>query len=105
MQVQINTDGNIDGREQMAEHVESQVRGALDRFSERITRVEVHLRDDNSDKKVGPGDKRCLLEARLADRQPIVVSEGAATMELAVDRAAGKLKRSIESILGRLESR
>jgi hypothetical protein len=34
----------------------------LDRFSEQITRVEVHLSDENSDKKLGAGEKPCMLE-------------------------------------------
>jgi len=49
MQIQINTDGNIEGKERLAEQVEAVVRDNLDRFSEQITRVEVHLSDENSD--------------------------------------------------------
>ena len=56
------------GADELVQLVEAVVRGALDRFSEQITRVEVHLSDENSDKKFGTDDKRCLLEARLADR-------------------------------------
>jgi hypothetical protein len=55
--------------------MEAVVRDSLDRFSEQITRVEVHLSDQNSDKKFGNEDKRCLLEARLAGLQPISVSD------------------------------
>ena len=105
MQVQINTDTNIVGNEDLAQQVEAIVRGALDRFSEQITRVEVHLSDGNSDNKFGTKDKRCLLEARLAGLQPVSVSHQAATLEQAVDGAVEKLKRSLDSTLGRLDSR
>lgn len=102
MQIQINTDSNIEGNNALAQQVETVVRGTLDRFSEQITRVEVHLSDENSDNKFGAKDKRCLLEVRLAGRQPIAVSEQAPTLEQAVDGAAEKMKRSLDSTLGRL---
>ena len=75
---------------------------AIDRFSDRITRIEVHLSDQNGDKS-GQEDKRCMLEARLEGRQPTVVTHEAASLEEAVDGAADKLKRSLESTLERLE--
>ena len=105
MKIQINTDSNIAGNEQLRREVEALLRGALDRFSEKITRVEVHLSDENSDKKSGVDDMRCLLEARLAGRQPIAVSHEAATLQEAVDGAAEKLTHSLDSTLGRLADR
>lgn len=105
MHVQINTDSNIEGDNALTQQVEAVVRGTLDRFSERITRVDVHLSDENSDKKFGIDAMRCLLEARLVGLQPTVVSHQAGTVEQAVDGAAEKLKRSLESTLGRLDDR
>lgn len=105
MHIQINTDSNIEGNDALTQQVEALVRDTLDRFSEQITRVEIHLSDENSDKKFGTGDNRCLLEARLAGLQPISVSDQAATLEQAVDGALKKLKRSLDSTLGRLNSR
>ena len=105
MLIQINTDRNIEGDDALTQQVEAVARSALDRLSDQITRVEIHLSDENSDKKGGTGDKRCLLEARLADLQPISVSHQAATLEQAVDGAVEKLKRSLDSALGRLDSR
>jgi len=105
MHVQINTDSNIEGDNALTQQVEAVVRGALDRFSERITRVDVYLSDENSDKKFGIDDMRCLLEASLVGLQPTVVSHQAVTVEQAVDGAAGKLKRSLETTFGRLDDR
>jgi ribosome-associated translation inhibitor RaiA len=105
MQVQINTDSNIEGDNALAQQVEAAVRGTLDRFSEQITRVEVHLSDENSAHKFGARDKRCLLEVRLAGHQPIAVSDQAATVGEAVDGAAEKMKHSLDSTLGRLGNR
>jgi len=43
MHVQINTDSATDGNATLVEQVETAVRGSLNRYSEQITRVEVHL--------------------------------------------------------------
>jgi ribosome-associated translation inhibitor RaiA len=105
MIIQINTDSNIEGNRELAQQVETVVGNSLERFGDQITRVEVHLSDENSDKKFGTEDKRCLLEARLAGLQPMAVSHQAATMEQAVDGAVDKLMRSIDTTLGKLDNR
>ena len=104
MQIQVHTDNNIHGREDVVSHVQTSVEGALSRFRDRITRVEAHLSDTNSHKMKGD-DIRCVLEARLAGHQPIAVTHQAPTVELAVNGAADKLERSVESVLGRLNER
>ncbi len=104
MQIQINTDSNIEGREALAAEVTAVVEGALSRFSDRITRVEVHLSDENSDKS-GQNDKRCMMEARMEGLRPAAVTHTAPTLDEAVDGAADKLKRSLESTLGRLRDK
>ena len=66
MQIQINTDKNISAHEALAQSVENDLRADLSGFSDDITRIEVHLSDENSAAKSGMMDKRCLLEVRLA---------------------------------------
>jgi ribosome-associated translation inhibitor RaiA len=105
MLVQVNTDSNIGGASALAERVEAVIRDHLDRHSQKITRVEVHLRDENSDKKFGARDMRCLVEARLAGLQPVSVSHRAASLEQAIEGAAEKLRRSLDKSLGRLADR
>lgn len=104
MRIQVNTDNHIKGREDVVRLVHSCVEGAVGRFADRITRVEVHLSDTNGHKS-GDDDKRCVLEARLAGLQPLAVSHQATTIELAVTEAADKLQRAIESKVGRLQVR
>ncbi len=101
MQIQINTDHNIEGHEALAARVSGVIENALSRFSDHITRVEVHLSDENSDKKDGYDDMRCMIEARLEGRQPIAVTDQATTLDEAVDGAADKLTNLIETTLGR----
>lgn len=101
MLIQVNTDNHISGREALSTRVEATVQSALSRFSDRITRVEVHLSDENG-RKTGPDDKRCVLEARLEGRPPTAVTHMAATLDEAVSGAADKLTSSLDSTLGRL---
>jgi ribosome-associated translation inhibitor RaiA len=101
MQIQINTDHNIEGHEALAAQVSNVVENALNRIRDHITRVEVHLSDEDSDKG-GQNEKRCMMEARLEGRQPVAVTHQAETLKQAVDGAADKLARLIESTLDRL---
>ncbi len=100
MQIQVNTDHNIEGRETLADWIRGTVETALGRDSEHITRVEVHLTDEDGHKS-GQNDKCCVMEARLEGHQPIAVSDRSETLEQAVNGAAGKLARLVESTLGR----
>lgn len=102
MKIQVNTDSNIEGGEALAAHVKGVVESALSRCSDRITRVEVHLSDQNGGKS-GQDDKRCMMEARLEGRRPTAATHQAASMDEAVEGAAAKLKRSIENTLDRLK--
>jgi ribosome-associated translation inhibitor RaiA len=102
MKIQVNTDKNISGNEALAQRVEATLNHVLARFADHITRLEVHLSDENSAAKSGVIDKRCLLEARLAGREPTSVSDEALTVEQAVNGAAHKMVSLLESELGKL---
>ena len=102
MQIQVNTDDNVEGRDALIRHVEDTVRTTLGHFASQITRVEVHLGDENA-AKYGGVDKRCLMEARPARHQPVAVSHHAATLPKAYDGAARKLKALLDKTLGRLK--
>lgn len=95
MQIQVHTDNNIKGRETLVSHVTGVVEHALGRFGERLTRVEVHLSDENGP-KTGQDDIRCTLEAHLTGRQPAAVTHHATNLEQAVDGAAQKMKRLLD---------
>lgn len=101
MKVILNTDSNIQGDEALAGHVDGVVENVLGRFAPHLTRVEVHLSDLNAG-KTGDQDKRCVMEARLEGRQPMMVDNDADTVSAAISGAAQKLKRAIDSSLGRL---
>jgi len=98
--IQVNTDNTIVGHEARVAEVSAIVDGALLRFRSRITRVEVHLSDQNGPRGGGgQEDIRCVLEARLEHHQPVAVSHDAGTIALAVDGAAENLVRVVEKSL------
>ncbi len=100
MQVLINSGHNIEVHEGLDAHVRGLVESTLSRVSDHITRVEVHLSDENGP-KIGSHDKRCMMEARLEGRQPIAVTHQATTLDHAIDGAIDKLARLIENTQGR----
>jgi ribosome-associated translation inhibitor RaiA len=103
VRIQVYTDNHTAGSAELINQVKAVVLGALDRFGDRITRVEVHLADQDSSQKFSDRDKRCLIEARLAGRQPIAVSHQGATLQQALDGAADKLQKALKRTLGRLD--
>ncbi|MCL4219763.1 MAG: HPF/RaiA family ribosome-associated protein [Phycisphaerales bacterium] len=104
MQIQINYAG-VAPSDALSTHIESSVGHAIGRFSERITRVEVHVRDLNSGKKAGPNDKRCLIEARPAHADPIAVEQEGDDYHAVVTGAAEKLGRAVKKHFEKLNGR
>ena len=101
MQIQINSDHHIVASPELAGRIQTLLRDTLERYSDRITRVEVHLNDLNS-VKGGNSDKRCGMEARLAGLGPVDVNHEADNLDLAIDGAMEKLERAIEHKLGKV---
>ncbi len=97
MQVQVNTGKNIEGREALERWAAMELTDKLEHFRQDITRVEVHLSDENGDK--GGPDKRCVMEARLAAHKPLAVSHHAQGMDEAFRGAQAKLRHALESTL------
>jgi len=95
MQVLLHSDPNTDGSHLMAEHLTAVVNEAMARFGERITRVEAHLSDVNSEARSGADDIHCTLEARLVGMEAIVVKNFAGNAHQAIEGAVRKLKRAV----------
>jgi ribosome-associated translation inhibitor RaiA len=98
MQVQVHTDNHVNGSAGLTAHVESVVTGELERFGNRVTRVEVHIGDENGHKG-GENDKRCAMEARLSGLQPIAVTGQGGSVDAAISAAVEKLVRTIDRTL------
>lgn len=104
MQIQVNSDNHIQGNIRLEQWVRSTVESTLERYDDSITRIEVHLRDENGDKP-GPHDKRCQMEARPKGHQPISVTHKAASLEQAIEGAAQKLNNALEHLYGKLRAK
>jgi hypothetical protein len=100
MRIQVNSDNTITVDASLIRFVEGEVRRVLNRFTTRLTRVEVHLSDIDN-RKTGKADKRCLLEARPMGAQPRTASATATKMPSAVGEALGKMRRSLTTFFGR----
>jgi ribosome-associated translation inhibitor RaiA len=103
MKVQIDHDDHIRSSAARSQEIEALVQSSLGRFGASITSVQVHLTDENGP-RFGHEDKRCLMEARVARREPIVVSHRANSVQQAVIGAATKLERSVGQVLDRARS-
>ena len=104
MLILLNTDHNIDGNAAFGDRVEADLAESLARFKDRLTRVEVHLRDESAGRTTGD-DVRCLLEARPAGADPVAVTHHADTFEKAIQGATEKLVALLSSRFDRLDSR
>jgi ribosome-associated translation inhibitor RaiA len=103
MKIQFNTDKNIKGTEDFITPLTTLIEENLEKYSDQITRIEVHLSDEDGDKD-GIKAKRCMIEARLSGMNPIAVSSQSHTEELAVTESINKLKSSLKTIKGRLSN-
>lgn len=98
MLIQINTDKNIEGTAEMIAHFTGLLKENLDRFDDQVTRLEVHLSDENGKKDAGD-DKKCVLEARQKGVDPVVVTSIGATLHQSVKAAADKMYVLLEKSL------
>ncbi|MES2817416.1 MAG: HPF/RaiA family ribosome-associated protein [Pseudomonadota bacterium] len=102
MQIQVNSH-QLHGSAELQAWVSAVMANRLERFAEFLTRLEVHLSDENAH-KAGTDDKRCQIEARPKGHQPLSVSHKAGSLDLAVEGAADKMHKALEHLLGKLDT-
>jgi putative sigma-54 modulation protein len=98
MQIQIHTNG-VQNSAALNERALHSIESAMKVWRDQVTRVEVHLHDDNGPKS--GRDKRCVLEIRLAGLQPMAVEAANEDLYKAIDEAAGKAERAVRHKLER----
>jgi ribosomal subunit interface protein len=104
MIIQLNSDKNIQVSEKLETFVSQKINRSLKRFTGRITRIEVHLSDQNAGKS-GSDDMQCRIEARIKDLQPVTVTARSSTKEKALSEAIDKMKAALDSAIGKLGSK
>jgi ribosomal subunit interface protein len=103
MNIQFNTGNNIDGSDRQRDYFSTLISEDLKRYDSQMTRLEVHLSDqDNSQHE--KSEIKCTLEARLKNLNPIVVTNHGNSHEEAIKGATQKLKKSLDTVTGRLST-
>ena len=98
MQIQVNTDHNVKGGDLLIQYVKGLVNDSLSSFMDEVTRVEVHISDENSHKG-GDDDLRCTMEARLWGMQPIAITYHDENVDLAIAGATDRITRSVRKTI------
>jgi len=104
MKIQFNTDKNIEGTADLENFVSEKISSALKHYIDKITRIEVHLSDQNADKE-GKDDIQCKIEARIEGVQPVVAVSKGDSKEKALNDAIDKIKASVASIIGKMKNK
>jgi len=100
MQIQISTDRTVPGGEELIRHFEGELAAKLSRFSDHITRLEVHFSEESA---ADGTDRRCVLEARPAGRRTVAVSHHAGSVAEACRGAVHKLESVLDGVFGRMD--
>jgi hypothetical protein len=103
MQVLVNCDDPLCCDENLFQRVEGVIAGTLERFGNRISRVEAHL-GDVSGAKHGNRDKICSLEAWVGGAVSVTASHEAATLTEAIHDATDKLERLVAHAIQELDA-
>ncbi|MFN4112939.1 MAG: HPF/RaiA family ribosome-associated protein [Sphingomonadaceae bacterium] len=103
MEIRFNSDNTVSGSADMAQAVEQRLTERLEaRFGDRLTTIEVHVRDlDGLNNR--PDGIEATLEARPAGGEPIVVAERAGKPLDAVNAALGTLVNRLDTVFGKAD--
>ncbi|MEM7626200.1 MAG: ribosome-associated translation inhibitor RaiA [Planctomycetota bacterium] len=90
---------NFQISESVDDHAQRRLHAALDRFEPRIHWVNLRLTDDHG-KRHGK-TMHCCIEAALRGGGSVMVEQDAEDLFTAIDKAAGRMKRTVRRCLNR----
>ena len=102
MLIQVNY-SNVEKTDAIDAYIHERVTKEVAHMVDRVTRVEVHLHDDNGAHKKTPGDKRVRMEARPAGRPPLTVEDHGDNFRQVIGDCAGKLGRALRHTFDKLK--
>lgn len=103
MDIRFNSDNAINGSADMAQAVEHRLTERLEtRFGDRLTTIEVHVRDVDGESNRADGVE-ARLEARPKNGDPIFVAERGEKPMDAVNSALGTLVNRLDSVFGKAD--
>lgn len=94
---------NVQVQPAFEKDVEERIGEVLAPYAEKLTRVEVHLRDENGHK--GGKDTRCTIEARPRGLDPVAVETIEEGPREAVRAGLAKLQSLLAHKFGKLDAR
>ena len=100
MKIEVNTDRHIESSQRLIDYCKSTLEAEFSRFDEFITRIDVHLSDENG-AKGGDNDKRCLLEAKLKGLSTVTTSNNASNIDDALSGAIDKMSSVLDSTISK----
>jgi ribosome-associated translation inhibitor RaiA len=105
MQILLHSDPHTDGGQRMLEHFTVVVKAAMERYGERVSRVEAHLSDVHAQARSSDDNIHCTLEAHLVGHDPVVVKDQAGNAHQAIEGAVRKLQRAVGTDIAKHETR
>jgi hypothetical protein len=100
MLIQVRADSQIEGGEQLFDRVKGAVGASLQRYGDRVRRIDIHL-SDGVGNKASHGDMRCSIEAHRDGREPILVSHQESSVGQAIHGAVHKLEVAMDGAFGK----
>jgi hypothetical protein len=101
MRIELKTDSDIEGHDELARYVETVVTAALERDLAKVANVDAHISGIARTSEAAADGIRCELHARLEVLHPLDVTHQAQTVHETVRGAAAKLKHAVNLALGR----
>lgn len=99
MNIILNTANNIKGSKDYQAKVSALLEAELERYSTYITRIEIHLSDQDGSHKNTPNSRKCVMEARVEGKKPIVVTTQGDTNDHAIQGGLTKLKAALRTTM------
>lgn len=100
MQIQVHSNHTVQTPSSLEDWVRRELGQALNRFSDELTGLEVHLEDIDAS-RTSADHKRCTLQARLRGHEPVAVQHAGKRLDEALHGACDKLLRSLDRALAR----
>jgi hypothetical protein len=101
MRIELKTDSDIEGHDELARYLETVVTAALEHDLAKVANVDAQISGVSSTSAGGADGIRCALQARLEVLHPLTVTHEAQTVHETVRGAAAKLKHAVNLALGR----
>lgn len=103
MDFQFNTGNAVPADIRVEAHFEARIRERLARFSPRLSRIEVHVRDIDGTRRESPQGIEAMIEARPKNGDPLSARERGPNTDAAISAALQKLVARLDATFGKAD--